>query len=32
LDWAPQYDDLELICSSALDWEHAGNLPTAQKR
>jgi len=32
LGWVPQYNDLELICSSALDWERGGNLPTAQKR
>lgn len=31
LDWAPQYNDLELICSTALSWERGGNLPTAEK-
>ena len=23
LDWQPQYNDIELICQTALDWEHS---------
>lgn len=31
LNWIPQYDDLELICSSAWQWERGGARPLRQK-